>query len=102
MSGGSITQVVVVGEVCLPATPDLEPYHRLIALPKEIIKLAEQNERARQDCRSLLEHVTTQGLAQNAAPRTFRQKVGQAFGQLPKVSAKSSLVTLVIKEQATC
>ena len=102
MSGGSTMQVVLGSEAVAPPPQDLEPYHRLIALQKEIIKLAEENERARRDCQALLNNVTAKGLSQAAPPRTLRQKVNNAFGQLSIFPAKPNLVPLVVKEQATC
>ncbi len=94
---------VVLGSEAVAAPPhDLEPYHRLITLQKEIIKLAEENERARRDCLALLDHVTTKGLSQAAQPKTFRQKMNDAFGQLSIFPAKPNLVPLVVKEEATC
>ena len=95
-------QVVLGSGAVTPPPHDLEPYHRLIALQKEIIKLAEENERARRDCQALLNNVTAKGLSQAAPPRTLRQKVNNAFGQLSIFPAKPNLVPLVVKEQATC
>jgi len=95
-------QVFLGSEAVTPPQHDLEPYHRLIALQKEIIKLAEENERARRDCLVLLNDVTAKGLSQTAAPRTLRQKVNNAFGQLSIFPAKPNLVAMAVKEQATC
>ena len=102
MSGGSTMQVVLGSEAVMPPPQDLEPYHRLIALQKEIIRLAEENERARRNCLALLDHVTAKGLSQAAPPKTLRQKVNNAFGQLSIFPAKPNLVTLAVKERAAC
>jgi hypothetical protein len=102
MSGCGMAQVDSGSEAGLPPACDLEPYRRLIALQKEIIKLAEQNERAKKDCLALRDHVTTKGLGQSAAPRTLRQKVNKAIGQLSMFPAKPNLVPLVIKEEMSC
>ncbi len=85
-----------------PPPHDLEPYHRLIAVQKEIIRLAEENELARRDYLALLNHMTAQGLSQNAPAKTLRQKVNHAFGQWSVFPAKPNLVALAVKEQATC
>lgn len=95
-------QLVLDGEAVAPPPQDLEPYYRLIALQKEIIKLAEGNERARRDCLALLNHVTAKGLSQAAPTKTLRQKVNNALGQLSIFPAKPNLVSLAVKEQATC
>ena len=97
-----MAQVDSGSEAGLPPACDLEPYRRLIALQKEIIKLAEQNERAKKDCVALLDHVTAKCLGQAPPPRTLRQRVNRAFGQLPMFPAKPNLVPLVIKEEMSC
>jgi hypothetical protein len=103
MSGcSSKAQVDTIVEAGVSSSGDLEPYHRLIALQKEIIRLAEQNERAKRDCVALLDHVTAKGLSQPTAPKTLRQKVNRALGQWPLFPAKPEMVPMVIKEQATC
>ncbi|HXA44753.1 MAG TPA: hypothetical protein VNZ25_04555 [Candidatus Angelobacter sp.] len=102
MSGWIMAQMDSASEVGSPAATDLEPYRRLIALQKEIIRLAEQNERAKKDCLALLNHVTNKGQGQATAPRTLRQRVNKAFGQLPMFPAKPNLVPLVIKEEMSC
>ena len=103
MSGcWSKAQVDTGSEAGLPCSGDLEPYYRLIALQKELIRLAEQNERAKRDCVALLDHVTAKGLSQPAAPKTLRQKVNRALGQWPMFPAKPGMIPMAIKEQATC
>ena len=97
-----MAQVDSGSEAGLPPAGDLEPYHRLIALQKEIIRLAEQNERAKRDCVALLDHVTAKGLSQAAAPRTLRQKVNRALAQLPMFPAKPGVAPVLIKEQVIC
>jgi hypothetical protein len=97
-----MAQVDPGSEAGLPPACDLEPYRQLIALQKEIIKLAEQNERAKRDCLALLDHVTAKRPGQAAAPKTLRQKVNKAFGQRPKLPAKLNRAPLGIKEQAIC
>ena len=81
---------------------ELEPYRRLIELQKEIIRLAQQNERAQRECQALRNHMATAGTGQVVVQRTLRQKMNRVFGQLPAFPAKSQLASLIIKEQATC
>jgi hypothetical protein len=102
MNGWSMAQVDSGSEAGLPPACDLEPYRQLIALQKEIIRLAEQNERAKRDCAALLDHVTAQGLSHTAAPRTLRQKVNKALAQLPMFPAKPGVVPMLIKERVIC
>jgi hypothetical protein len=102
MSGISMAQMDSGSEAGLPPACELEAYRRLIALQKEIIKLAELNERAKRDCLALREHVTAKGLSQAAAPQTLRQKVNRALGQFSLSPAKPVMVPLAVKEEVTC
>ena len=43
MIGGNTMQMVLGSQAVSPPPHDLEPYHRLIAVQKEIIRLAEEN-----------------------------------------------------------
>ena len=97
-----MAQVDSGSEAGLPPACDLEPYRRLIALQKEIIRLAEQNEQAKRDCVALRDHVTAKGLGHGTAPRTLRQKVNRALAQLPMFPAKPGVVPVLIKERVIC
>jgi uncharacterized protein YigA (DUF484 family) len=102
MAAGIMARVISEIETGEAGAHELEPYRRLIELQKEIIRLAQQNERARQKCVALRNHMATAGSGQVVAQRTLRQKMNKAFGQLPAFPAKSQLAALIIKEQATC
>jgi hypothetical protein len=82
---------------------DLERYHRLVELQKQIIALAQQNAQARQACNELRELVATEVFSHAVGQRNLRQKANRAWGQLPGVAqAKSNLISLIVKEQPTC
>jgi hypothetical protein len=102
MAAGIMARVIPEIEAGTSSAHELEPYRRLIELQKEIIRLARQNERARQKCVALRNHMATAGTGQPVAQRTLRQKMNKALGQLPAFPAKSHLAALIIKEQATC
>jgi hypothetical protein len=102
MAAGIMARVIPEIEMGEAGAQELEPYRRLIELQKEIIRLAQQNERARRECLALRNHMATAGTGQVVAQRTLRQKMNKAFGQLPAFPAKSQLASLIIKEQATC
>ena len=80
----------------------LESYHRLVELQKEMIQLAQQNERAKQKCAELRELVATEVIAQNSR-HSPRRKTNKASKQSPRAAVtKSNLVSLIIKEPSTC
>ncbi len=82
---------------------ELELYHHLVELQKEIIRLAQQNERAQQECLKLREQVVGEAAGRADARRTARQKANAALVQLPGIApAKNSLVSWIAKQPSTC
>jgi len=82
---------------------ELELYQQLVELQKEIIRLAQQNERAEQECSKLRELVATEVSGWMRTRRNVRQKAGRALVQLPGIAAvKSNLASLGAKELSTC
>ncbi len=82
---------------------ELELYHQLVELQKEIIRLAQQNERAEQECLRLREQVAGEASSRVDARRTIRQKANAALVQLPGIAtAKDNLVSLITKQPSTC
>jgi hypothetical protein len=81
----------------------LEPYQRLVELQKQMIELAQQNERAKQECAELREQVAVEAITRMGPHRDLRQKATKALRKLPGMTvAKSNLVSLIIKEPSTC
>ena len=82
---------------------ELELYHHLVELQKEIIRLAQQNERAQQECLKLREQVVGEAAGRADARRTVRQKANAALVQLPGIAtAKNNLASLIMKQPSTC
>ena len=85
------------------AVNGLESYQRLVELQKQMIQLAQQNERAKQECAELRELVATEAIARMDSRRSPRPKTNRAFNQSPRAAVtKSNLVSLIIKEPSTC
>jgi hypothetical protein len=81
----------------------LESYQRLVELQKQMIQLAQQNERAKQECAELRELVATEVISRTETRRSLRQKANKALKQSPRAAVtKSNLVSLIIKEPSTC
>jgi len=81
----------------------LESYHRLVELQKQMIQLAQQNERAKQKCAELRELVAAEVIARTDSRHSPRPKANKALKQPPRAAvAKSNLVSLIIKEPSTC
>jgi regulator of replication initiation timing len=81
----------------------LESYHRLVELQKQMIQLAQQNERAKLECAELRELVATEVIAQMDSRRSLRPQTNRALKQSPRMAAtKSNLVSLIIEEPSTC
>ena len=57
------------------ADDELEPYRRLVELQKQVIELAQQNERARQDCAALRDRLTGEAIGRLHAHRSLRQRL---------------------------
>jgi hypothetical protein len=80
----------------------LESYRRLVELQKQMIQLAQQNERAKRECAELRDRVAIEVIARMESRRSPRLK-DKALKQLPGMGApKSNLVSLMIKEPSTC
>jgi regulator of replication initiation timing len=84
------------------STDALESYRELIELQKQIIELAQQNERAKLECRQLRDRVAAEVVNQAGTQRSLRQKANKAFAELPANLAKSNLVSFIVKEQSIC
>jgi hypothetical protein len=81
----------------------LESYQRLVELQKQMIQLAQQNERAKQECAELRELVATEVISRMNSRRNPRPKINKALKQSPRTAVtKSNLVSLIIKEPSTC
>ena len=81
----------------------LESYHRLVELQKQMIQLAQQNERAKQECAELRELVATEVIARMDSRRSPRPKANKALKPSPRATVtKSNLVSLIIKEPSIC
>jgi regulator of replication initiation timing len=82
---------------------NLEPYQRLVELQKQMIQLAQQNERARQECAELRERLAGEIIRRTGTPAKLRQKVNQVFSRTTgKTAAKSQLVSLGFKQPSPC
>lgn len=82
---------------------ELGLYQQLVELQKEIIRLAQQNERAEQECTKLRELVATEVSGQLEARRSVWRKANGALVQLPGITtAKTELVSLMNKQTSTC
>jgi hypothetical protein len=86
-----------------PSAAELELYHQLVELQKEIIRLAQLNERARQECIKLREQMATEVSGRREAHRSVWQKANGALAQLPGITtAKNNRDTLINKQTSTC
>jgi len=86
-----------------PPVFDVEPYRRLVELQKQMIKLAQQNERVRQECSELRQRVATEAATRETARRSLRQKAKKALKQIPGMAAaKSGLVSIINKQPSPC
>src|ERR1051325_10576329 len=66
---------------------DLAQYRRLIELQKQMIKLANQNKKAKRDCAVLREKVAKEvaaRLSRKSLSQRLRQKAKKVLKQLPK------------------
>jgi hypothetical protein len=96
---------LMIKEVQADAQPinGLESYHRLVELQKQMIQLAQQNERAKRECAELRELVATEVLAWKDSRRGPRPKTNKAVKQSPRTAVtKSNLVSLIVKEPSIC
>ena len=86
-------------EAGTPRADGLDPYRRLVELQKQMILLAQQNERVRQTCEELRARVTAR-----VAPRNgLRQKAANALKKLPGIgAAKPALASNIVKQPSTC
>jgi regulator of replication initiation timing len=81
----------------------LQPYQRLVELQKQMIELAQQNERTRQECAELRKRVAAEAITRTGPHRSLRQKANRALRKLPGMAtAKSNRISLIIKEPSTC
>jgi hypothetical protein len=95
----SIDQVLASPSV----VDELEKYQRLVELQKQIIALAQQNQRAEQACDALREQMASEVVSQAGAQRNLRQKANRALMQLPGIAlAKSNWASLMMKEPSAC
>jgi hypothetical protein len=79
-------------------THSLESYRRLVELQKEMIRLAQQNERARRECSELRERVVIEVIGHMKAHRSGRQNVNEALKKSSSTAtSNSNLVSLVEK-----
>jgi regulator of replication initiation timing len=86
---------------------DLEPYRRLVELQKQMIKLAEQNERAKRECAALRERVGAEMIARFKERASLRQrlrhKANKILKRLPVLaSVQFKLDTAKVKEPSLC
>jgi len=82
---------------------NLEPYQRLVELQKQMIQLAQQNDRARQECAELRERLAGEVIRQTGTSPNLRQKVNKVFRKSTgKAAAKSQLVSLRVKQASPC
>lgn len=87
----------------VPSTAELEPYHQLVELQKEIIRLAQQNERAELECTKLREQMAAEVSGRREARRSVWRKANGALVQLPGITTvKADLVSLLNKQTSTC
>jgi hypothetical protein len=85
-----------------PFASNLVAYHQLVELQKQMIKLAQENERVRQKCEQLREQMTA-GAITRKAPGGLRRKTNSLWKKLPRLRAvKSNLLSLIVKEPSTC
>jgi hypothetical protein len=81
----------------------LASYQRLVELQKQMIQLAQQNERAERKCVELRELVAAEVITRMDSRRGPRHKTNKKLKPLPRTAAaKSNLVSLIIKEPSTC
>jgi hypothetical protein len=83
---------------------DLEQYRRLIALQKQMIKLARENEKAKRECAVLREKVAREvaaRLARRKLSRRLKQKVKKILKQFPKMMMPQ-VGSATMKEPSPC
>jgi regulator of replication initiation timing len=86
-----------------PLAGQLEPYQRLVELQKQMIELAQQNERTKQECAKLRERLATEMTSPTKPRQGLRHRANRALKKLPGATAvKSNLVSLILKEASTC
>lgn len=82
---------------------ELELYQQLVELQKEIIRLAQQNERAELECTKLREQMAAEVSGRREARRSVWRKANGALVQLPGITTvKADLVSLLNKQTSTC
>lgn len=82
---------------------ELELYQQLVELQKEIIRLAQQNERAELECTKLREQMAAEVSGRREARRNVWRKANGALVQLPGITTvKADLVSLMNKQTSTC
>jgi regulator of replication initiation timing len=95
----SIREISTSGQ----AGNELELYQQLVELQKEIIRLAQQNERAELECTKLREQMAAEVSGRREARRSVWRKANGALVQLPGITTvKADLVSLLNKQTSTC
>ena len=73
---------------------DLEPYRRLVELQKQVIALAEQNEKARQECASLRDRMAAEVIGplptRRSLSRRLREQAAKVWRRLPRFARDGS------------
>jgi hypothetical protein len=81
-------------EIANQAVDGFEPYRRLVELQKQMIELAQQNEKTERECAALRDQVARELAARQQARRSLRhrlrQKAGKVLKRLPGFSARES------------
>jgi hypothetical protein len=86
---------------------DLEPYRRLVELQKQMIKLAEQNEKAKRECAALRERMGAEVLARLQERAGLRQRLRHKANKILKrlpvfASVQFKLDAAKMKEPSLC
>jgi regulator of replication initiation timing len=58
-----------------PSSDELEPYRRLVELQKQVTELAQQNEKARQECAALRERLADEVIGRLHSHRGLRERL---------------------------
>ena len=87
----------------LPVVDELEKYQQLVELQKQIIALAQQNERAEQACSALREQMVSEVVSHASSQKNLRRKATRNLRSLPGLSlAKPDWASLMINERPAC
>jgi hypothetical protein len=87
----------------VPCAIDLDPYHQLVELQKQMINLAQQNERIRQECETLREQVVAARITRPGMRLNLRPAANPKLKPFSRAAAvRTNLLARIIKEPSKC